>query len=338
MPSCTLPSDYWREELAGFDYLLEASPLLIQKLRQHTFHLTGLKTYDYRSSQVKRKEEFKQKLKELRKADSNNLFVPESPILGGFGHNLDGQLVNLDTLKFYESLIALDKGQVLSALRGQKKKPVVCEIGAGWGGFPYQLKQHVPNMTYVIVDFPEVFLFSAVYLMTAFPDSRVLFVDGKDAVKEFRETTSAYDFVFVPQESFQEIWDVPLDLAINMVSFQEMTTGQVEGYARKLWEGGVTKLYSHNRDRSGHNAQLSLVSEILSHYFELQRIVVLNGPYTDLNSRFVDKKEKSPASSLRLAGRLIKRALLSLRNQNQLMPSEYRHLIGSPLKGHRNED
>ena len=41
------PSDYWREELANFEYMLEASPLLISKLRHHCYHATGLKPYDY---------------------------------------------------------------------------------------------------------------------------------------------------------------------------------------------------------------------------------------------------------------------------------------------------
>src|SRR5262249_56170589 len=43
------PSQYWREELSGFEYLLDASPLIIEKLRHHTFHVTGLRPYEYRS-------------------------------------------------------------------------------------------------------------------------------------------------------------------------------------------------------------------------------------------------------------------------------------------------
>ncbi len=88
--------------------------------------------------------------------------MPESPRLGGFGHRLDGDLVNIDTLKFYECLIALDRCQVLSELREVDRRVTVVEIGAGWGGLAYQFKTLFPNTTYVIVDLPPTLLFSIV--------------------------------------------------------------------------------------------------------------------------------------------------------------------------------
>ena len=72
-------------------------------------------------------------------------------------------------------LIALEKGAVLQEFRGNAERRLVWEIGAGWGGFPYQFKSLCPNVTYVISDFPELFLFSATYLMTAFPGAKVAF-------------------------------------------------------------------------------------------------------------------------------------------------------------------
>ena len=104
--------------------------------------------------------------------------MPESPALGGFGYDIDGRLFNVDTLKFYEVLIGMERGGVLAALR-ERERPVVCEIGAGWGGFAYQFKTLFPRSTYVIVDFPELFLFSATYLATVFPDARLAFVGAR---------------------------------------------------------------------------------------------------------------------------------------------------------------
>jgi hypothetical protein len=43
------PSAYWREELGSFEYMLDASPLIVEKLRHHTYHVTGLRVYDYRT-------------------------------------------------------------------------------------------------------------------------------------------------------------------------------------------------------------------------------------------------------------------------------------------------
>ena len=49
------PSDYWKEELSGMDYMLDASPLIIDKLREHCYHLTGIRSYDYRGHHVHQK-------------------------------------------------------------------------------------------------------------------------------------------------------------------------------------------------------------------------------------------------------------------------------------------
>ena len=187
------PSEYWREELAGFDYLLDASPLIVERLREHSHHVTGVRPYEYRAGQPARRAALETKLAALRRAGGEELLVPESSQLGGFGFDIDGALYNIDTLKFYEALIALDRAGVLGELRAAPGRPVVWEIGAGWGGFAYQVKTLFPDVTYVICDLPELFLFSATYLMTLFPDASVLFADP-----DRPEELSDADFVFVP--------------------------------------------------------------------------------------------------------------------------------------------
>jgi putative sugar O-methyltransferase len=75
---------------------------------------------------------------------------------------------------------------------------MVVEVGAGWGGFAYQFKALFPQTTYVIVDFPELFLFSATYLMTVFPGAAVRF--WNDTVSTFDRWQDA-DFIFVPNHA-----------------------------------------------------------------------------------------------------------------------------------------
>ena len=41
------PSNYWEAELAGFDYILDASPLVIRHLRDHCYHFTGIRSFEY---------------------------------------------------------------------------------------------------------------------------------------------------------------------------------------------------------------------------------------------------------------------------------------------------
>src|SRR5262245_59553184 len=165
-------SAYWTEELENIDYMIDASPLIVRRLRQHAFHITGIRPYDYRTKGDTRRELFEGRLRALREIGGDDLLVPESPALGGFGYDLDGRLFNVDTLKFYEVLIGMSRGGVLDVLRGIER-PTVCEIGAGWAGFAYQFKTIFPRTRYVIVDFPEVFLFSATYLGAVFPDAKI---------------------------------------------------------------------------------------------------------------------------------------------------------------------
>ena len=169
------PSDYWLEELEQIDYLAEASPLIIRKLRHHAFYITGIRPYDYREKGDGRRQRFEARLQALQALDDAAVLVPESPALGGFGYEIEGRLLNVDTLKFYEVLIGMQRGGVLDALR-PIDRPLVCEIGAGWGGFAYQFKTLFPRSTYVIVDFPELFLISATYLKSQFPSATVQFL------------------------------------------------------------------------------------------------------------------------------------------------------------------
>lgn len=301
-----VPSRYWQEELENIDYLLDASPLILRKLRHHAVHLTNLRPYDYRTKQDGRRENFTARLQALRAIGSDTLLVPESPALGGFGYEVDGRLFNVDTLKFYEVLCGLQLAGCLSGFDDRRR--MVWEIGAGWGGFGYQFKTLFPNTTYVITDLPELFLFSAVYLMTVFPDARVLFV-GADVGADAGANVAAWreaDFVFVPNTLTDVIATAPIDLAINMVSFQEMTTAQVRDYTAVAARAGCPSFYSLNRDRSPYNDQLTSVADVLGEQYDLRELQVLDTEYTTA-------LKKAPAGN----------------KSSDRSPIGYRHLAGS---------
>jgi hypothetical protein len=84
------------------------------------------------------------------------------------------------------------------------------------------------------------------------------------------EDVQSYDFILLPHYFFENIHKIkPLDLAINIASFQEMTSEQVNGYASKLFDAKCASIFSHNRDRSPHNPQLTAVSAILEKYYRV---------------------------------------------------------------------
>lgn len=306
------PSAYWREELEELEYLSDASPLIVERLRRHTQHVTGLRVYDYREGQAKQHAQMTEKLVALRKLEGDSLLVGERPELGGFGFEIDGSLINLDTLKFFEVLIALERGGVLGAFRDPGRRMEVLEIGSGWGGFAYQFKTLFPRVRYTIVDLPELFLISATYLRTLFPDASFRFHVGDEP---HDPDPGEVDFEFIPAHAIEAYQPDRLDLTINMVSFQEMTSAQVRGYAAHAHSLGSECIYSLNRDRSRYNAELSSVRGILDELFWLHEIPVMDVPYTKM---LPGETPKSRISLLRRKGR-------GARSKNS-----YRHIVGWP--------
>jgi len=307
------PSAYWREELEGFDYMLDASPLIVDRLRRHSYHVTGIHAYDYRSGRERQRRKLAEKLTALRELGHPDLLVPESPALGGFGFEVEGGLYNIDTLKFFEVLIAMERGGVLAPFREGTERNVVWEIGGGWGGFAYQFKTLFPNTTYVIVDLPELFLFSGTYLETLFPDARVAYATDEASVTE--AWTDA-DFILMPNTMLDVLRPDRLDLTVNMVSFQEMTTEQVRAYVETAARLGSRHLYSLNRDRSGMNAELSSVSEVLAERYETQQVEVLDVAYT----KMLPEVGRPLARAAGTASRLLRGPPVE--------DAPYRHLIG----------
>lgn len=324
----TTPSEYWKEEIKGFEYMFDASPLIVNRLREHCYHLTGVHSYVYRGHHAHKKGAFAGKLDSLRKLDpKSELFVPESPELGGFGHDLNGALVNIDTLKFYESLIAMNKGGLLEPLRNSNDgRKIVVEIGGGWGGFAYQMKTLLPDICYVIIDLPQTLLFSAVYLMTLFPDSRT-FIYGDVSSDGMSEDMNSYDFIFLPHYSINEKILPNIDLTINMVSFQEMTDEQILDYVKWSWQGSSPYLYSHNRGRSPHNTQISSdVDTLIGKGYEPKEIEVLPVPYTVLNLP-ADSKAAFRTNPREMAKVIIKKALTPAKKVLLNSVHNYRHVI-----------
>lgn len=264
------PSEFWADELAAFAYMLDASPLIVERLREHCYHLTGLRSFDYRHAGLRRRQ-VQRTLERLGALDARKVFVPESPALGGFGYAIDGHLVNVDTLRYYEAMMALDRSGQLDQFRSGGARRQVLEIGGGWGGFAYQFKTLFPNTTYVIIDLPQTLLFSATYLSCLFPSARVaIYGDATPA----GPSGSDYDFVFLPHYAVDRIraGQFRLDLAVNMASFQEMTERQVDDYAGALAQAGCPALFTANREHSPHNPEMGRLEPVLARHFDVREI------------------------------------------------------------------
>ncbi|HEX7072148.1 MAG TPA: putative sugar O-methyltransferase, partial [Rhodothermales bacterium] len=309
------PSDYWTEELQNIDYMFDASPLVVERLRHHCYHITGVWPYQYRTHKDRVQHRHQVKLEALLDAGSPRLFVPESPSLGGFGFETEHGLVNVDTLKYFEVTLALERANALQPFAQGERRAVAWEIGSGWGGFAYVFKTLFPNTTYVMSDLPELFLYSGTYLSAVFPDATVTYWNGPGEPIDWE----ASDFVFVPAHALDAVQPPSVDLALNMISFQEMSTEQVEAYVAHAHALGTPYFYSLNRERSLYNPELLGVTAIMQKRFWLHEIEVLPVAYTDMPETIptVDRKERKRRQQ----------------GERALSPEDerrYRHVVGWP--------
>jgi len=311
-------SEYWAEEVSGFEYIFDSSHLIINKLRHHCYHLTGEFPYPYRSHHEFRSNQFFEKLKLLEatslKIDKNlDLLVSEPEILGGFGFKIENKFVNRDTLKFYECMIAMQKSNLINA-NNNKNESIICEIGGGWGGFAHCFCTIFPNTKYVIVDLPNTLIFSYLFLSELFPEKKVKLFNYE------AKSTEECDFLLIPNTEFDK-YDGSIDGAINICSFQEMTSSQVSDYIFKLHDMGSKFIYSLNRNLNKNNLSLKkTIKAHISEKFIVEKIDILNIPYTELNVN------QAKTSKINLIKNIIK--LILGKNNKINSENDYQHLVG----------
>jgi hypothetical protein len=234
--------------IAALQHIWDASPETIAALRRHTAPIAGTGPADYVTTPEARKA-FLTDLGRLLKTSNPALLVAEPSMLGGFGHVVsqppDGEvLYNDDSMKFFEVLTALDSVAVLDEFAANGRRGVVWEIGGGYGGFAYQFRTLFPHAAYVVTAAPEPLLFSAVYLMTAFPDARCRFYDPDDPAA-FWHDLQAVDFAFATE---QAIGDAPrnagIDLTLDIQALERMTPERACRHVQAAFTLGSRHVYS----------------------------------------------------------------------------------------------
>ena len=233
------------EQLEALGVPLSAPERFVAGLRAHAAAVGGASIAEYRSGAFTLRQHA-EKLEALRALGRPGLLVREPPLLGAFGFELDSGLVNRDSLRFTEILIALDREDVLAELALQAA--VAVEVGGGWGGLAFHLKTRFPGLRYVIVDDPARFLFSAVYVQAAFPDARVVYWPPEHADPDL---LASADFVFVSHDALTVLELDRVDVALADRSLVQLETRRLVSVAEQLHRLGARRLYSLDRDPSG---------------------------------------------------------------------------------------
>jgi len=169
---------------------------------------------------------------------------------GEIGWKHGQHLINHDAHAYLTRVAMMHELGILSRMK-HAGCPRVLEIGGGFGGLAWMLMQVLPPARYVIVDLPESLAFAAVYLSVLFPALHNTVVSNRHEAEEVSEGPG-FTFALFHCLRFPHV-----DLAINTLSFAEMTAVQVTAYgqfiAGNLAPGGV--LYEQNNEYSDERSE-----------------------------------------------------------------------------------
>jgi len=264
----TVPSEVWTGACSMFDYLLTMADESFSKIRLHTHFLTSDLYLPYAVGTGKEIQRARWEKATASLPDKYKIY--EAP--GGFGFDFDGAgLVSRDVIRYQITIAALYHQNALKLIESDSHKYIL-EIGSGYGGLAHHLMNLAGPATYVMVDLPETFLFSAPYVALQNPGKSIYVYNESDFDEVLASGLSKFDFVFIPNYRLHDLEQLKFELVLNLNSMQEMTTAQVEEYLNFVSKTCTGKFYSCNLDRLEQNEELSSLSELLSKKFKLTEI------------------------------------------------------------------
>jgi putative sugar O-methyltransferase len=129
-------------------------------------------------------------------------------------------------------------------------RPIIWEIGAGYGGLARILKSYIPNSCHILLDLPETLTYCSYFIAYNFPDKKIAYLsDIIDRLDEFETIIKEYDFIIIPPWVSPYIPKSSIDLVIDTYSMSEMSKVYAKYYIhhidRTLKNGGY--FYSINK-------------------------------------------------------------------------------------------
>lgn len=165
------------------------------------------------------------------------------PIGNPYGYDVDGHLIN------WNSFINHARATRCLRLLEDCDRPVIGEIGGGFGGFAYQLLRRDIPLTYVNFDLPENLFISSYYLSMAFPEKRILLYEGPDMSLD-PAVLRQYDAVMLPNFMLPAMPAESIDYLLNTISFSEMEYATICEYFSQV--DRVVSRYFYHENLSCH--------------------------------------------------------------------------------------
>jgi len=161
-----------------------------------------------------------------------------------YGAYIDGEFVTVTSfpLEVYARIIA---DLLASREESARSRPVIAELGAGYGVQAFYLLSKIGSAGYVDFDLPETLCLAAYFLMKEFPGRRaLLYGEGDFSPASLQE----FDLVFMPSFEMEKLASDSVDVFVNEFSLGEMTPAAARNYIGHI--ARTTDFFFHvNNDR-----------------------------------------------------------------------------------------
>ena len=143
--------------------------------------------------------------------------------------NLGGMLVN-DHLISPGSVFSEIHAHLIAGFL-ETERPIISELGGGFGRLLYFLSRYQHRFCYVGFDLPETLCCASYYLMKTFPEKRFLLYGEQDWNAE---SLQEYDFLLLPSFEISKLPDNSVDLFINENSLGEIEASACQNYVHEI--------------------------------------------------------------------------------------------------------
>ena len=153
----------------------------------------------------------------------------------------------------------------------KSKRPIIAEIGGGYGKLFYFLSRELSSFCYLDFDLPEGLSCASYYLLKTYPDKKfLLYGEGNFSAESLRE----YDFILLPSFELPQLPSNSTDMFVNTTSLGEMAPATAEYFLTEICR--TAKVFFHanhefirNEFEGGSASLLNREYPIPSDQFEL---------------------------------------------------------------------
>ena len=129
------------------------------------------------------------------------------------------------------------------------RRPVVAEIGGGYGGMAYYLLSQKKDLVYIGFDIPETLFIAAFYLGKSFPGRKIFWFSEPCYLSA--DLLRQYDIILMPHYMLPRLADHSVDLFHNAISMSEMSFDTISEYMRQIHRTARQYFYHVNIDKTG---------------------------------------------------------------------------------------